>query len=465
MSNEPAMNEATPLVVIFGMHRSGTSYVAQVLNSAGFNLGDDVLRDGESDNLCGHWESQSVIQINDGILDVSGGSWCKPPSRLLSAVTTGVSIDRFVSWMNRRRPAAFKDPRLTLTFPLWRERLGHYQLIACLRHPMAVARSLQVRQGWPIARGLNLWVDYNRRLLDCLQHEPNALLFDFDADSAWIEGWFEKCFEQLGTETEISALQTWNPLLRHHHAAEAISDPIARKLYEQLKALCDQQSVLAGARATRLPQTETSSECVKIDNALVLPSVPTSDLVSDLAEVYRRHNLVIQQIDQRLHSAEAEHSRSIGQQKSDLRELEQWTHECYERLATELANEHSRSTTAFAALNRIAADHETIVDRIAYLNLRCDENHRMFITKFDEFTHLLHEFSENLTTCNQAFTEINNWMPLKVWRGLRKKWNAIRARLRRKSPPPTPQGHPTPAPHWRERESAAEKQETSQRAK
>lgn len=461
------MNETTPLVVIFGMHRSGTSYVAQVLNSVGFNLGDDVLRGGESDNLCGHWESQSVIEINDAILGVSGGSWCNPPSRLLSAVTTGVSIDRLSNWMSRRRPAALKDPRMTLTFPLWRDRLGPYQIIACLRHPMAVARSLQVRQGWPLSRGLALWVEYNRRLLDCLRTEPGAFLFDFDADTAWIEGWFKKCFQKLGVSDEISALRTWNPLLRHHAGTEPISDPTARALYEQLKTRCYQQDValkpapendrLQALSSVAPSQTETpGGQC---DEA-------NPQLVNDLAEVYRRHNLVIQQIDQRFHAAEGKRTSHYEQHKSELRDLERWTRECYERLATEVANEHTRSTAAYAGLNQIVADQETIVDRIAYLNLRCDENHRMFVTKFNEFSHVLHEFSEHLTACEQAFAELNNWVPLRMWRKLRRALKSTKAKLRslRSSSPQPPPAHTTPAPHWRDREPSTQEQEAPQRA-
>ncbi len=458
-----------PLVVILGMHRSGTSYVAQLLHAAGYNLGDDVLNHGESDNLAGHWESQTAIAINDQILDCSGGSWCEPPTKLVSNEATWECIDRFVDWMSRRRLSAFKDPRTTITFPVWRHRLRHYQLIACLRHPMAVARSLQVRQGWHLARGLALWVDYNRRLLDCLQQEPSALLFDFDADAAWIERWFENCCHHLDISSGVSAWQALNPFLRHHEATGPIPDPRARDLYDQLKSLTRARGEMG------LPMESLSGNMIvppsimqeKVDRRMSEPDLTAGTeqvgqrslkaaprSAEDIADVYRLQDYVVQKLDRRFRNAEAEWSKQFQQQRADLHVLERWTHECHERLAEECAGERTRSEVAYRNLSQIADEHEAIVDQVDRLSCRCDQFEAAIASKTEQLSIMLNELSDQLTTCNQAFTAINQWLPLRMWRGIRKQINSVRRLLRRKEHQnPVHPNAATPAPHFVEHEA------------
>lgn len=455
-----------PLVIIAGMHRSGTSYVAQVLNAAGFNLGDDVQKDRASDNLYGHWESESAVSINEQILDDSGGSWCKLPEKLFVRMQSRSCIERYVDWVSRRRLPAFKDPRMTVTLPVWREYLREYRFIACLRHPVSVAHSLQVRQGWSIVRGLELWADYNRQLLDLLQDEPDALLFDFDSDAKQIDHWFVNCFQQLGVSTRESALSAWKPLLKHHEPNEPITDPEIRDLYAELKALAT-----TSAKHTKI---QLASETQQGNTPVVLSQreIPSAEIASDerernqgfsesllfnnLLEVHREFDQVIQHLDRRTRDAEAEGLRHFQQQKTELRALERWTHDCYQRLASEFADDHTRSKAAYNRLSRIATDHEAILDRLNVLNRRCDDIENTFVKEFDQFSNMLDEVSGHLATCNQAFTAINNWLPLRLWRGLRKCINVVLAKVRPGQPQPPAKTHGTPPPHWIDSEASAD---------
>ena len=63
-----------------------------------------------------------------------------------------------------------KDPRLCLTWPVWRGLLpGDKQVVVYVyREPLAVARSLRKRHGFPLAFGLLLWEHYNRLALTAL---------------------------------------------------------------------------------------------------------------------------------------------------------------------------------------------------------------------------------------------------------------------------------------------------------
>src|SRR5580700_667524 len=61
-------------VLIFGMHRSGTSALAGMLNFAGLDLGGN-LTPGHKDNPRGFFEHDEIWQIHDQLLRETGTSW------------------------------------------------------------------------------------------------------------------------------------------------------------------------------------------------------------------------------------------------------------------------------------------------------------------------------------------------------------------------------------------------------
>src|SRR5581483_7497589 len=68
------------IICVLGMHRSGTSMVAQVLHALGLDLGpEEHLMRPSSANPTGHWENEPITELNDALLERLGGSWDKPP--------------------------------------------------------------------------------------------------------------------------------------------------------------------------------------------------------------------------------------------------------------------------------------------------------------------------------------------------------------------------------------------------
>src|SRR5206468_3279043 len=61
-------------VLVLGMHRSGTSALARVLNLLGCDLPQTLMGPGKS-NEAGHWESQAIANFNDRLLESAGTSW------------------------------------------------------------------------------------------------------------------------------------------------------------------------------------------------------------------------------------------------------------------------------------------------------------------------------------------------------------------------------------------------------
>ena len=68
------------VICIVGMHRSGTSLIAQLLKQSGLYLGsEERLLGSNVGNQDGHFENVEFIDLNDSLLQHLGGSWEHPP--------------------------------------------------------------------------------------------------------------------------------------------------------------------------------------------------------------------------------------------------------------------------------------------------------------------------------------------------------------------------------------------------
>lgn len=158
-------------ICITGMHRSGTSLMARLLNVAGLYLGrDEDLLAGGPGNPDGHWEHEALMQVNEELLAALGGGWDYPPdlSRLDDAQVVAPFAERAraqLAMFSGREPWGWKDPRTSLTLPFWRSLMGPTPVVWCIRNPLEVALSLRMRNGSTIAFGLALWASYAEALL------------------------------------------------------------------------------------------------------------------------------------------------------------------------------------------------------------------------------------------------------------------------------------------------------------
>ncbi len=168
------MGQRRPLLLIAGMHRSGTSLLASRLVESGLHVGDadDLMPANDKSNARGHWELRSVARLNDDLLAEVGAHWSAPiafePSTM-AGLADGPLGDRARELLETELAGVdfVKDPRLCLTLPFWGEVLGPSPaLIVPWRHPFEVAASLRERNSFPEAFGLELWREYHRRLCD-----------------------------------------------------------------------------------------------------------------------------------------------------------------------------------------------------------------------------------------------------------------------------------------------------------
>ena len=122
------------------------------------------------ENPLGFFESERLVDINEGLLQVLGCKWDRPP--LLPACWERPPLlDELQPQRSKLMPYALerdwvdKDPRLCITYPAFLHiLLRRIPLVVALRDPLAVATSLHARNGFSLNRGLVLWWIYNHHI-------------------------------------------------------------------------------------------------------------------------------------------------------------------------------------------------------------------------------------------------------------------------------------------------------------
>ncbi len=202
------------VVNITGMHRSGTSMVARLLNLCGVYLGKeaDIISAAE-DNTEGFWENVQFVNLNNEILKVLGGAWDLLPEfrpgwqhqdnlqNLYSKARTILAdFEGVKTW-------GWKDPRNCLTMPFWQELIPDQKVVICVRNPHEVAKSLYKRGYASNSFGYTLWEAYNKFILESLKNDPGQYIIT-NYDSYFIDARSElkRVLDFLGLQVEDSVI-------------------------------------------------------------------------------------------------------------------------------------------------------------------------------------------------------------------------------------------------------------------
>lgn len=261
------MGDEREIVCVLGMHRSGTSLLARVLNLLGVELGPQtkLTTEPREANPKGYWENHDLTSISDALIKRFGGTWDEPP-----IFPAGWHDDTAVADLRARAQLlieeqfaastlwGWKDPRTCLTLPFWQSQLSGLKYILCLRNPLEVAASLERRDGFSIEKSCALWLIYVLSALDHTDDDSRLMLFyeDLMSDSS---NTLDRIAKFLGrtvdAETRKSIEQFVDPTLYHHQLtkiSEAENDALA--LYHALRegnAYTTKQPVDVVARLTQ----------------------------------------------------------------------------------------------------------------------------------------------------------------------------------------------------------------------
>lgn len=242
--------------IVLGMHRSGTSVMAGILDALGAKGPTSPLPPSMS-NPKGYFEAAPIVELNDEILAALGtwwGDWQALGDDWVASPRLEEFRSRIADVVQAEYGAAsmiyVKDPRLCRLFPLWRsvlEDIGYD--ISCIlvhRNPVDVAASLEARETARVEPSLGV-LSWTRHLLDAevaSRDMPRVFTRYGDLLSNWsdVVGKMESVFgitwsaKTKSVQTAIAALI--DPDLRHHDTDQRTlsQDPLLPELARDVLA-------------------------------------------------------------------------------------------------------------------------------------------------------------------------------------------------------------------------------------
>lgn len=233
-------------VLVLGMHRSGTSCLTGNLQEAGLFLGP--VHEQNPANAKGNREHPKVMKINEAVLAANGAAWNDPPDPLHPLIWPAEQIaarDRIVAELARGgRIWGNKDPRTLLTLAGWQEAVPDAAYVASIRHPGAVAASLQARghrrpEAFTQEACLGLWMAYNSRLLH-LAETASVRIVSFD----WSKERYLAAMTGVSNALDLSppagGFSFYDSSLRTNTADDTPLPPEVARLWARLSALAEQ---------------------------------------------------------------------------------------------------------------------------------------------------------------------------------------------------------------------------------
>ncbi|MCK4257687.1 MAG: sulfotransferase [Halanaerobiales bacterium] len=178
------MDKNQKVIVVLGMHRSGTSMTAGILTKLGVDMGKKLLGGGRG-NPKGHFEDLEFLSLNRDILRTVGGNWQNPPDKEVILVQKERFKERIRELFEKRTSEiwGWKDPRTSLTIELYMPFLFNPYFIVCYRDSLAIAQSLRQRENMEIETGINLAKIYQKRISNFFEKYPNLLRMELSYDN------------------------------------------------------------------------------------------------------------------------------------------------------------------------------------------------------------------------------------------------------------------------------------------
>jgi hypothetical protein len=156
------------------MHRSGTSALAGAISYLGVNFvspNDELPRTISNPN--GYFERPLILNFSDLMLSTQEWTWSNVnllPFKVEKTSSHVYEARQIIDELSTAGLVGLKDPRICLLMPFWRRvLLDRFATIVITRDPAEVAWSLHVRDGFPVATGLALWIAYSAHLANGIQ--------------------------------------------------------------------------------------------------------------------------------------------------------------------------------------------------------------------------------------------------------------------------------------------------------
>ena len=266
-------------ILVFGMHRGGTSALAGVLHLSGFDLGPALMEPAEGVNDRGFFEHLDAFRIHERLLASLGRSRFDPremPAGWREHPAFHIAVDEVRDLVRRdfgeARYWAVKDPRMCRVAPVWLEALASLDMaprvILIVRHPTEVARSMQA-QRWiaSTARAHLCWLQHILETEEATRGVPRSLI-TYDA---LLADWRSER-DRIGRDLDLE----WPALAADGAAAiDAFLDPRERRFHET--------EAVAAPGTTRVPAL-----AAELFDAAISRDEHVWQRIADIGDTFRR---------------------------------------------------------------------------------------------------------------------------------------------------------------------------------
>jgi hypothetical protein len=282
------MKMASTPVLVLGMHRSGTSYLASILAALGVKMGDELLA-ADAGNPRGYFENLSVLAFHKALLarrskpsqtraDFLPGpdfspAWSAEESAQADALVALLAREGFWGW---------KEPRTCLFLAQWMEKLPQARCIAVYRHPLEIYYSFLKRRDWSALFSPESVFEaaaiYNDAIFAARALTPERFLIlhagasfaDAPALAELVAGFLGIDLPEQGLELPQFAAGEFSSLgiVREQHALMALAYPRAAKAYERMQSVAERSAEFAGdACQTPVPADEIARVVSALESA------------------------------------------------------------------------------------------------------------------------------------------------------------------------------------------------------
>src|SRR5271166_2260810 len=239
-----------PIVLVLGMHRSGTSLCSHILSAFGLDMADDIRADAT--NARGHWERWEIVEFHDRILSLFNRDYLGRfhdfalPVAWWADPRVAQIRREIVAFLEERMGDGyfgFKDPRTVRLMPVWHQIFNELELVPkivlCLRNPAQIARSLNARDGLDLEIGEYLWlvhtIDFFRYVnkFDFCTVEYEEWFNNPSANIEKLQKFLDLPWQQSKADLALALSGIIDPAARHDDSNDREpGQPLVRTLYK-----------------------------------------------------------------------------------------------------------------------------------------------------------------------------------------------------------------------------------------
>jgi len=173
-------------VAVVSIGRSGTSLLARILHEVlGVDFGEEKDHIPRNyNNPDGYFENREFLETNERILAAIGGAVLRPPAADFEtnlapqtrAELVAMVSDKLSAYSHDKPRFGWKDPRLSLTFPIWLAAEPGIVPIIVFRDPVSVLQSIAAQLSTEPDKLSGLWFEYYRRIFAYTAATPRLIV-------------------------------------------------------------------------------------------------------------------------------------------------------------------------------------------------------------------------------------------------------------------------------------------------